>query len=621
MNRRERRAAARKSPAASDGGVAVSPDALYRAGLLHLQAGRQLDAQMCCRKALAADPNHAETLHLMGVLALRAEQPDLAVEWIARAIRHDPQPRYLSTLGNTLQIQRRFEEALKAFDKAIQLKPDDAKLWSSLGKVLIDLSRVTEALRSLEQALTLDPRNWDAADRSAYLFYQQGRFEEALKQYDLCLELQPNNALALQMRAASLRGLKRFEESLADNLRSHELAPDNIETLNNIGDALRALGRYEEAVTWFDRAIARRPSFVLALINKGSALVQLRRLDEAIATLRQVKALDPGNAEADWNLSLLELLIGDFEAGWARREARWNSKLCPDVYPRFAEPMWLGVEPVEGKTILVHVDEGLGDTIQFVRYVPMLAERGARVILVVATALHSLLSKFPGVSECLVVTDKLPPFDMHCPICSLPFAFGTRLDTIPAATPYLPGPTPEQRKAWEDRLGPHDRLRVGLVWSGSPNHANDLNRSIPLQMLSGILDIEATFVSLQKDPRAADKALLERCADIVDLATHLADFVETAALVSCLDLVITVDTSVAHLAGALGRPTWILLPYVPDYRWMLDRGDSPWYPTVRLFRQTATREYHSVLEVVRNELLALVSSQCPPHSPSGFMRR
>jgi tetratricopeptide (TPR) repeat protein len=610
MNRRERRAATRTSQATSDG-IAVTPDALYRAGLVHLRAGRQPEARVCCEQALAADPNHADTLHLMGLVCLYAEHPDLAIEWFARAIRQDPQPRYLSILGKTLWRRRRFEEALATFDKAIQLKSDDANLWADLGRVLVDLERTAEALQSFQRALELDPHNWDAADQTAFIFYQQGRYEDALKRYDILLEWQPNNALMLQMRATSLRNLKRFEESLADNLRSHELAPDNVETLNNVGDVLTALGRHEEAVTWFDRAIACRPGFVLAFINKGAALVQLKRLDEAMDTWRHVNSLDPGNAEADWNLSLLELLAGDFEAGWPRREARWNSKLRPGVYPRFSEPMWLGKEPVEGKTILVHVDEGLGDTIQFVRYVPMLAARGARVILVVAKALHPLLSGFPGVSECLMVADKLPPFDMHCPICSLPLAFGTRLDTIPSATSYLPAPPPERRKAWEDRLGPRGRLRVGLVWSGSPKHSNDLNRSLSLQTLSCILDVEATFISLQKDPRPNDKAVLEQRPDIVDLTAHFSDFVETAALVSCLDLVITVDTSVAHLAGALGCPTWILLPYVPDYRWMLDRDDSPWYSSMRLFRQTVTRDYQSVLDRVRSELRALIASQSP----------
>ena len=201
----------------------------------------------------------------------------------------------------------------------------------------------------------------------------------------------------------------------------------------------------------------------------------------------------------------------------------------------------------------------------------------------------------------------LPAFDMYCPIQSLPLAFGTRLETIPSATPYLPAPAESRLRAWEDRLGPHDRLRVGLVWAGNPNHKNDHNRSIPLRMLARILDVDATFVSLQKDPRPDDKAMLLERTEIVDLTAHLTDFAETAALVSCLDLVITVDTSVAHLAGALGRPTWILLPYTPDYRWLLDRDDSPWYPTARLFRQDETRDYASVVDRVRSELIAMIS--------------
>ena len=262
-------------------------------------------------------------------------------------------------------------------------------------------------------------------------------------------------------------------------------------------------------------------------------------------------------------------------------------------------------EPIDGKTILIRIDEGLGDSIQFARYVPMVAALGARVILVVAEAAHPLLEKLPGVSQCLpVTTETLPAFDMHCPMCSLPLAFGTRLDTIPSV-PYLPAPDAARVQAWETRLGPRTKLRVGLVWSGNPKHGNDHNRSIPLLMLAPLLDTDATFVSLQKDPRADDRTLLRERTDILDLTADLTDFVETAALISCLDLVITVDTSVAHLAGALGCPTWILLPFVPDYRWLLDRDDSPWYPTVRLFRQTETREYGSVVERVRRELQEL----------------
>jgi hypothetical protein len=238
----------------------------------------------------------------------------------------------------------------------------------------------------------------------------------------------------------------------------------------------------------------------------------------------------------------------------------------------------------------------------------MLAERGARVILAVQNPLHRLLSGLPGVSQCVPTSElnTLPAFDMHCPISSLPLAFGTRLDTIPSATSYLPSPAKSRVQAWEDRLGLHAKLRVGLVWSGRPTHANDHNRSIPLRTLSRILDVDATFVSLQKEPRPNDAAVLRERNDIIDLTADVADFAETAALISCLDLVITVDTSVAHLAGALGCLTWILLPYTPDYRWLLDRDDSPWYPSVRLFRQTETREYESVLDRVRDELRARV---------------
>jgi len=267
--------------------------------------------------------------------------------------------------------------------------------------------------------------------------------------------------------------------------------------------------------------------------------------------------------------------------------------------------MWLGDESIEGRTILIAADEGLGDTIHFARYVPMLAARGARVLLAVQDPLHRLMSDLGGASVCVPMSamSTLPDFDLHCPTSSLPLAFNTRLETIPSGQ-YLPGPPESRIQAWEARLGPRTRLRVGLVWSGDPSHVNDETRSIPLRTLSRILDVDASFVSLQKAPRPHDAAVLRERRDIIDLTADLTDFTETAALIACLDLVITVDTSVAHLAAALGCPTWILLPWTPDYRWLLDRTDSPWYPSVRLFRQTDTREYESVLDRVRDELRA-----------------
>jgi tetratricopeptide (TPR) repeat protein len=605
MNRRERRAAARKPQTASNG--AGTPAEHHAAGLRYWQSGQPLDAQLCCQQALAIDPNHADTLHLMGLISLQAKQYDHALEWIAHAIKQNPKPEYLASLGTALQRQGRREEALKAYDKAVQLKPDDVALWERLGNILLELDRFDHGLLSFQHVLKLNPRHQDAAYKSGVLLNQMGRFDEAVAHLNLCDEVLPNHAPTLQARARTLYNLKRFEDALADNRRANARDPGNADTCNNIGVCLQSLGREEEALSWFDQALGRMPNAIEILNNKAFVLGQLQRFDEAFAFYDHIRALELNDATTDWNLALLHMLTGNFEAGWALRESRWT-KASPPPYPKFSQPMWLGREPIEGKTILIHVDEGLGDTIQFARYVPMVAARGARVILVVERELYSLVSGLSGVWQCLPFSDgPLPAFDMHCPMGSLPLAFGTRLDTIPSATSYMRPPAEAGVQVWEERLGAHDRLRVGLVWSGNASHRNDLNRSTSLRLLSRILDVDATFVSLQKDPRPDDRAVLGQTG-IVDFTAYLTDFADTAALVNCLDLVITVDTSVAHLAGALGCPTWILLPWTPDYRWLLDRDDSPWYPTARLFRQTETRDYASVLDSVRTELQTLVAA-------------
>ncbi len=628
MNRRERRAAGKSSKiersktersrteqsrteqrrADQDSQAAPTVAALYETGIAHLRAGRHLDAQICCQQALAIDAGHADTLHLMGLLSLQAGQYDHAVEWLSRAIRQTPNTQtrktdYLSALGITLKQMGRLNDARNVFDKAVQLRPDDADLWKHAGGVLVALNRPADALLSFQHALQLDPRHWEAAYQSGVLLHQFERFEEALVQFNLCDELRPDHAATLQTRARVLRGLKRYESCVADARRAHALDPADPVTCNNIGDALLWLGRHEEGLQWFDKALARRPDFIEVLLNKGFALLQAHRFDEAFETYRHLLVVDPNNAKAAWQLAHLKLLTGDFEAGWAEREARWKMPDFSTEYPKFSQAKWLGQESIEGNTILVHVDEGLGDTLQFARYLPMLAARGARVVLVVQDALCPLLADVSGVSACIPFSSKTyPPFDLHCPIMSLPLAFGTTLATIPSAN-YLP-PLPAARiQVWEQRLGPRDRLRVGLVWAGNPKQGNDCNRSVPFRTLTPLLDVDATFVSLQKDPRPDDKTRLGERTDIVDLTADLGDFVETAALICCLDLVITVCTSVAHLAGTLGRPTWVMLPYLPDWRWLLDRDNSPWYPTVRLFRQDDTRDYAGVVDRMRTELL------------------
>ena len=612
MNRRERRAAGKHVKTAK--GVPHSQAALVQTGIEHLRAGRFLDAQLCGQQAVAADANDAQGLHLMGLLALQTQQFDAAAEWMTRAIRQDPKPQYLFSLGTALRSLGRLDEARQAFEKATQLKPDAPDLWRHLGSVLADLNRPDQALRCFQRVLQISPRDRDASYNCGSMLQLAGRLEEAVACFNSCEQWQPDHWPTLQKRALALFGLDRFEDALADIRRARTLNPTQPEICNNAGVFLHRLGRHEEALSWFNSALEYRGDYPSASANKAAALTNLHRFAEAMAVYGELTERHPDYAEAVWGKALLQLLTGNFADGWAGREVRYaHPELTIANFP-FVQPIWLGKEPIDGKTILIHVDEGLGDALQFARYVPMVAARGARVILAVLDALVPLLSAMQGVSQCVPVSrcfpaseglpfgSRLPAFDLHCPISSLPLAFGTTLETVPSETPYLPLPAESRRNAWDARLGPHDRLRVGLVWSGNPKHKNDHNRSLPLRALTSILDCDATFVSLQKDPNPDDRIALRAQAGVVDFTADLTDFVETAALVSCLDLVITVDTSVAHLSGALGCPTWILLPYTPDYRWLLDRDDNPWYPTARLFRQSERRDYAEVLGRVRAEL-------------------
>ena len=542
MNRSQRRAAAKSANLTSSSSY-TTLDALCELGFALLRSGQVAEAEKRCRQALTQQPNFADALHLMGVIAFARQQYDQAVEWIAAALQQSPKPEYLLSLGNALQLLGRLDEALKAYDRGVALKPDDAGLWNSMGFVLTKLDRTDEAVRVFQHVVKLSPRHKEAAQMCATLLVEAKRFDEAVVYYTLCAEIEPGRAEVYQSR----------------------------------GHCHQRRARYEQAIADYERALQ----------------------------------LEPDNAHAQWNLSLVSMLMGKFEAGWAGREARW--KAMGWVERSFTQPRWHGQKAIADRTILLHADEGMGDAIQFSRYVSMVAALGARVILEVQPPVHPLLAGLPGLSHSLPRGYPLPEFDLHCPLASLPLAFQTRIETIPLPVSCLPSIPKMLRDQWERWLGPHDRLRVGLVWSGNQGHANDHNRSTTLRVLFPLLDLDATFVSLQRDPREQDRITLCECANVRDANEHLTDFLATAALVSCLDLVITVDTSVAHLAGTLGCPVWIMLPFAPDYRWLLDRDDSPWYPTARLFRQDETRDYASVVDRLRRELMAMIrAKRCEP---------
>jgi tetratricopeptide (TPR) repeat protein len=649
MNRKERRGAAKLGQTShppgetATAGIATGVAELLGAGLKYHQAGRLGEAEACYRRVLAAQPNHADALHLMGVVAHQTRRHDLAVELIGQAIkRNGRNPIYFYHLGVTLQDHgkpveaiaayrqairlkpdyaeafknqgdalkklKRLDEALKSYDTALAFKPDYAEALINRGNALKELERPEEALKSYDKALALKPGHAEACNNRGVALKELKRFDEALASYDRALALKPDYAEACNNRGNALRELKRLQEAVASYDRALALAPAHGEALYNRGNALQELRRPAEALSSYDRALACRPGYVEACNNRGNALRELKRLDEALASYQGALALRPDYAPAHWNEAIWRLLMADFDRGWEKYEWRWE--LADELWgvgstPTFAQPAWDGSGDIAGKTILLHAEQGYGDTIQFCRYVPLVAQKGAKVILAVQPPLERLLSGFGGAQVVLAHGEDQPAFDLHCPLMSLPRAFRTRLETIPPPAP--PSVPPELTKEWAARLRRPGTPRIGIAWSGRPSHKNDHNRSIPLRAMLGLLDLPIELVSLQKEVRGEDQGILDaHAAGITHFGPALTDFLETAALVSSMDVVITVDTAVAHLACTLGRPTWILLPFIPDWRWMLERADSPWYPTARLFRQRAIADWDSVMQEVFGGLHALL---------------
>ena len=396
----------------------------------------------------------------------------------------------------------------------------------------------------------------------------------------------------LSNRGHTLHELMRFEESLASCERAVVLRPDFADAHSNRGNALNALQRFDEALASYGEALALRPDDAKTLTNRGIALHGLKRFDDEMASYARALAVDPDYPEAHFNAGWCRMLRGDFE-GLLEYEWRWQGELRR-AKRNFAQPLWTHADDVANKTVLLHAEQGFGDTIEFCRYAPLVAERGARVILEVQEPLRELMQDLPGVAQVVTRGEALPDFDLQCPLLSVPLAMGTTLATIPAQVPYLSA-RPDAVAEWNALLGPKIRPRIGLAWSGSPSHRNDRNRSIGLAAFSPLLERDASYVCLQPAVSAADADLLRARGDVAQFGEKLKTFADTAALIANLDLVIAVDTAVVHLAGALAKPVWVLLPFVPDWRWLLDRADNPWYPTARLFRQDQSRSWDTVI--------------------------
>jgi len=533
---------------------------LSEAVALHRQ-GRLDEAERLYNRVLKQQRDNFDALHLLGLLHHQRGKPGEAYRLITSALKADPRsPDALSNLALVLHALKRHDEALAALEKALALAPGHLDALNNRGTILLDLKRPAEAIAAFDAALAAEPRHVQALVNRSNARAELGQAELAMAGYDAALTLAPGHPLALYNR----------------------------------GNALRQLGRFAEAVADYDRALAVMPAHRNGWINRGLSLAALNRHREAVESYGRVLAASADDADAHFNAALSLLTLGDYARGFAEYEWRWKRT---GMTPRkdLRRPLWLGETLLAGKAILLHAEQGLGDTVQFVRYVPLLARQGARVILEAPPELKELLSSVDGVAAVVARGEALPPHDLHCPLASLPLAFKTALETIPAELPYLR--VSESRLAkWRARIEALPSPRIALAWSGRATHVNDRNRSIALAELELLLGMSGlSIVSVQRELRPADAERLANDRRILHLGDELSDFGDTAAVLTLVDLLVSVDTSVVHVAGALGRPAAVLLPFQPDWRWTLDREISPWYPHVSLLRQPQPGDWSDVI--------------------------
>jgi len=538
------------------------------------QQGRLDEAEKLYARALKLQRDNFDALHLLGMLNHQRGKTGEAYRLLTAALKVQPRsPDALSNLALVLHALKRDDEALAALDKAQAMAPGNADALNNRGTILLDLKRPAEAVAAFDAVLAHQPRHLQALVNRGNARSDLGQGAQALSDFEAALGIAPGHPL----------------------------------TLYNRGNALRALGRPQDAIADYERALAAAPNHVNAWFNRGMALAALNRHQDALASYGKVLTLQPDHADAHFSAAMSLLTLGDYRRGFAEYEWRWK-RTGMSARKSFRRPPWLGETPLAGKTILLHAEQGLGDTLQFVRYAPLLARAGARVIVEVQPELKELLTGLDGVAGVIGLGEGLPPFDLHCPLASLPLALKTELSSVPAEIPYLRA-SAQRLEKWRPRLDALAGPRVALAWSGRDTHPNDRNRSLTLAQLEPLLSVPGmSFVSVQHAPRAADAGALSRESRILHLGDALSDFADTAAVLALADLVICVDTSVAHVAGALGRPTFVLVPFQPDWRWTLDRDRSPWYPATRLFRQSAMGDWAGVVTRIGAELAAFAQA-------------
>lgn len=504
--------------------------------------------------------------------------------------------------GWSLYRMGRLEAAAQSYSRALALAPDYVDAWRQLGNVLHVLGRTETAAAAYEMALCFEPQLAEVHYNLGVTRMWQGRFQEAGVCFERTLSLAPGHAEASNNLGSVRHSLSGAEAAIPLYRRALAAKPDLREALSNLAVGLREQGHPEEALEYCRQLMRLQPDSVDARLTAGQALLNLGQPEEAVALLREALQYSPQHSQARWNLAICQLLLGDYRNGFAGFELRFEQHGA--VRRPFRAPLWDG-SPLNGRSILLYAEQGFGDTLQFVRFAAEAGRRGGNATLECQPELAVLLGTAPGVGPVSRPGSSPASFDCQAPLMSLPYILRVTLETLPGAVPYVHA-APELVESWRERLAPWTGLRAGLVWAGNPLHRNDRNRSLHLDDLAALAGLpEWAFFSLQKGPLAKEAACPPHGLVLVDLGPELPDFAHTAAVMMNLDLVITVDTAAAHLAGALGRPVWTLLPFAPDWRWLCERIDSPWYPSMRLFRQPVRGAWGPVAEAVRNALLEL----------------
>jgi tetratricopeptide (TPR) repeat protein len=582
-------------------------DELHRLAVAACQAGRLGEGIAYARHALAIDAGRSRTHLLLGMALAQSGALQEALTSTDRAIALAPD--LADAHGNRADVLvelRRPLEAIESYDRALTLAPQSFPNWCNRAAVLLDLGRHDQALASYDRALAIEPEHVDVLAARGLALNALDRCEEAVETLDRAVTLAPDHHLARRTRGVVLLKLERLAQALADFERVLAQRPDDEDAIYNVAFTLVASERDAAALAAYDKLLATNPRHIEALLGKGAALQNLTRFAEAVAIYDEALAVDPQRVDAHYSAATALLSMGDFCRGLAEYE--WRRNIVPgsaSVVRPFREPIWLGGSPLRDKTLLIHAEQGMGDVLYAVRYVSRLERQGARIVLQVHAALKPLLAGLEGAALVVARGEPLPALDCHCPVMSLPYAMKTELATIPVEVPYVHAPA-DRVSHWRERLPQRGGLRVGIVWCGNPAFKEDRRRSLKLAQIEPILaTADVFFVSLNPGIGEHERAEIARRPNVLHLGSELRDFADTAAVVAQLDLVITSDTSVAHLAGAMGRPVWIMLGFAPDWRFSHDREQSSWYPSARLFRQNAPGDWAGVIDRVRLDLKAL----------------